>query len=288
MDDNRIVVRIGTRGSALALKQADLVAEAICSKNPQVECVKKIIVTQGDIMQKQSLTSFGGKGVFVSEIERALSEDEIDIAVHSSKDLPMELFDGMSIAAVLKREDPRDVLVIRKGINLNKENLIIGSSSLRRSEQIKKIYSNCILKDIRGNVPTRIEKVKFGDFDGTILAMAGLKRLNLLEDEDVNFIPFDFDSMVPAGCQGIISIEMKNNHPLRKIIESISDEVTENIFNIERGILKSMNAGCHEPVGVLAEYTDGVFRVRLYKKYGTHEELKEFVLEKGEPWEKYI
>ncbi|MCR5665393.1 MAG: hydroxymethylbilane synthase [Eubacterium sp.] len=271
----------------MALKQANLVAEAIKRKNPMVQCEIVVIKTQGDVLIKQSLTSFGGKGVFVTAIEEALEQGQVDIAVHSAKDLPMELMDGMQIISVLKREDPRDVLVMRKE-NVGKQKLIVGSSSLRRSEQIRCLMQNCEIQDIRGNVPTRIQKVKEGRYDATILAMAGLKRLSLMQEEELVYRPFEIEEMIPAGCQGIIAVEMKKTHPQKAFIEGIGDEITKQVFEIERGILQSLGAGCHEPVGVVATPKDHSFFVQLYQKKDARTRKVEFELEGGESWEKYI
>ena len=179
-------IRIGTRKSALAMVQTELVAEALKQVQPGLETRIVTKVTEGDRILNKPLLEFGGKGVFVTEFEQALQNGEIDFAVHSAKDLPMDLEDGLGIVAVPPREDPRDVLMTPAGTDLSvKKEIVIGTSSLRRRLQIetlgKKLWPGAAVRceDIRGNIQTRIRKMDEGLYDAIILAAAGLKRMKL-------------------------------------------------------------------------------------------------------------
>lgn len=267
-------VRIGTRGSDLALAQAKQVEAALHDRFPDIVTETIILRTKGDKILDKPLLSFGGKGVFVEEIEKALTEGSIDIAVHSAKDMPVELGDSLEIAGVLKRADARDVLVVQKESGIaewlyQRENsstegkeylenpFVIGSGSLRRQFQLKKCYSNCICKSIRGNVTTRLQKLRSGEYDGVILAAAGLERLGLLEEEDLEYRFFSKEEMLPAGGQGIIAVEGRADDRITEMVREISDEKTYQELLLERRLLEIVDAGCHEAVGVMAEWMDG-------------------------------
>lgn len=242
---------IGTRGSALALAQTDLVIRQIKEKAPKVECEICIIATKGDKILDKPLVEFGGKGVFVTEIEEKLKSGEIDLAVHSAKDMPMELAEGLDILAVLKREDPRDVLVTMdfEGF-LKKEHPVVGTSSLRRQVQIQQIFPDAVCQTLRGNVNTRLKKLEEGMYDGILLAAAGLRRLGLEKEEKFHYHIIDIDRMIPAGGQGIIAVEGKKDSPFAKLLEPITHKATRRELELERMALKLLEAGCHEPVGV--------------------------------------
>lgn len=167
--DREKVIKIGTRGSLLALEQTNQVIAALKEKYPHLHIEKVILRTQGDKILDKPLFEFGGKGMFITEFEEALAEERIDLAVHSAKDMPIELADGMVIAGVLPRADVRDVLVTRKGVS---GKLLIGTGSLRRQFQLKEIYPEAACISIRGNVPTRLQKVRDGEVDGVVLAAA--------------------------------------------------------------------------------------------------------------------
>jgi len=273
-------IRIGTRGSELALAQANQVIAALHARFPDVLAETVILRTQGDKVLNQPLLSFGGKGVFVEEIEKELSEGRIDIAVHSAKDMPMELGNSLEIAGVLKRADARDVLVVQKGSEIAewlkqrkdsaiegkehiREKFVIGTGSLRRQFQLKKCYPECACKSIRGNVTTRLQKLRSGECDGVILAAAGLERLGLLEEEDLLYRFFSEEEMLPAGGQGIIAIEGRAGERVTELIQEISDGKTYQELLLERRLLEIVGAGCHEAVGVLAEYSGESVRMRL-------------------------
>lgn len=243
-------IKIGTRKSKLALAQTNMVVNEIKKYFPSINIEVVHFTTKGDKVLNKPLINIGGKGVFVTEIEDALLNKEIDLAVHSAKDLPLKLQDNLTISSVLKRGNYRDTLVTVKGkkIDFSRE-IIIGTGSNRRKLAFKNLYSNATFKDIRGNVDTRLNKLYNGEYDGIILAMAGLERLDLLSDSRFTFTPFDYDSFVPAPCQGIIAIESRNND-LTEILSKINHKDTFYSFQTERHILNILNADCGMPLGV--------------------------------------
>lgn len=242
-------IKIGTRKSKLALAQTNMVVNEIKKYFPSINIEVVHFTTKGDKVLNKPLINIGGKGVFVTEIEDALLNKEIDLAVHSAKDLPLKLQDNLTISAVLKRGNYRDTLVTVKGkeIDFSKET-VIGTGSNRRKLAFKNLYSNATFKDIRGNVDTRLNKLYNGEYDGIILAMAGLERLDLLSDSRFTFTPFDYKEFVPAPCQGIIAIESRNND-LTEILSKINHKETFYSFQTERHILNILNADCGMPLG---------------------------------------
>jgi hydroxymethylbilane synthase len=245
-------IRIGTRTSALAMRQTEMIAEMIRAAAPDTVVELVPMKTRGDRILNQSLAQFGGKGAFVTEFEEALLTGCIDLAVHSAKDLPAKLADGLYICCTPKREDPRDVLVTRKAAPIQKETpLVIGTSSPRRAEQIKALYGAQV-KLLRGNVPTRLERLKNGEYDGILLAVAGLKRLNLMEDESLSYQILSEKEMVPAAGQGIIAVEGRLGDQTAKLAEQLSDLTTAKEFETERLMLTDLGAGCHEAVGAFS------------------------------------
>lgn len=242
-------IKIGTRKSKLALEQTNMVVNEIKKYFPSINIEVVHFTTKGDKVLNKPLINIGGKGVFVTEIEDALLNKEIDLAVHSAKDLPLKLQDNLTISAVLKRGNYRDTLVTVKGkeIDFSKET-VIGTGSNRRKLAFKNLYLNATFKDIRGNVDTRLNKLYNGEYDGIILAMAGLERLDLLSDSRFTFTPFDYKEFVPAPCQGIIAIESRNND-LTEILSKINHKDTFYSFQTERHILNILNADCGMPLG---------------------------------------
>lgn len=242
-------IKIGTRKSKLALAQTNMVVNEIKKYFPSINIEVVHFTTKGDKVLNKPLINIGGKGVFVTEIEDALLNKEIDLAVHSAKDLPLNLQDNLTISAVLKRGNYRDTLVTVKGkeIDFSRE-IIIGTGSNRRKLAFKNLYPNAAFKDIRGNVDTRLNKLYNGEYDGIILAMAGLERLDLLSDSRFTFTPFDYKEFVPAPCQGIIAIESRNND-LTEILSKINHKDTYYSFQTERHILNILNADCGMPLG---------------------------------------
>lgn len=260
-------IRIGTRGSKLALVQTELVIDAMKQVLPDLEYEIVIIQTTGDKILDKPLAEFGGKAVFVSEFEEALLWDEIDFAVHSAKDMPMELSEGLDIVGVLKRDDPKDVLITQKGTNIHeKSTALIGTSSLRRQFQIEQLYHNIECHPIRGNVNTRLNKLREGQYDGIILAAAGINRLKLNQESDFQYKYLDIDECIPAGGQGIIAIEGKKNSEWVSLCEKITDRNAKIELEIERRALKYFNAGCHEPIGVYAKASENQITVWMMKE----------------------
>lgn len=257
------LTRIGTRGSALALAQTELVVSAIKAKYPGAVIEKVVISTKGDRETDKPVSSFGDKGVFITEIEEALSNGSIDMAVHSAKDLPGELKEGLCIPCVLPREDARDVLVTRAGTLFedlqDKHGVVIGTGSRRRQMQFLRLCNNAEFKGIRGNVDTRINKLRSGEYDGIILAAAGLKRLGLDKEKDLSYKYFDKDEIMPAGGQGIIAVEARNedigrNTYTGRILRDINDSGTFIHFQNERKIIEASGAGCNSSIGVISYF----------------------------------
>lgn len=244
---NNKIIRIGTRKSKLALIQTNIVAESIKKADSSVICEIVEITTEGDKNLEKKLTEFGGKGAFTGELEKALIEGKIDIAVHSGKDLPIEEGEGLEIYAVPKRENPADVIVTMKGKRLN-ENSVLGTGSVRRQLQLK--YKT---KSIRGNVETRLLKMEKGEYDGVVLAYAGLKRLGLLNEEKYDYKIMDTDEMYPAPCQGIIAVECRKDSKFKYILDRINHEDTYICFCAERCFVTELGLGCQMPVGAYAE-----------------------------------
>lgn len=257
-------VRIGTRGSRLALAQTELVIAALKKNYPSISVEPVILCTKGDRILDQPLLDFGGKGAFVTEFEEALYDGRIDLAVHSAKDMPVELGEGLVIAGTLPREDARDVLILRKGTLIAELAApVIGTGSLRRQFQLKKLYPNAVFSGIRGNVPTRLQKLLDGTCDGVVLAMAGLNRLGLAEEPEYDYRPFTYEEMVPAGGQGIIVVEGRQGDEITEMIGRISDEKSCLELEAERAVLKALDAGCHAAIGTLAQVTDQGIRIRI-------------------------
>lgn len=246
-------LRIGTRGSRLALRQARLVERELHAAFPSLKTEIKEIKTSGDINSEQNISRIGGKGVFVKEIEQELLSDEIDIAVHSMKDMPSVLPDGLVISSVLKREDPRDVFISKDGSTL--EQLTgegrVGTGSVRRKAQLLSLFPGLSVVPIRGNVDTRLRKILSEDLDGIVLAAAGLNRLGLCE-RITQYLGRDY--LVPAPCQGIIAVEFrKEETETRNLISAITHADTETVAVFERSFLKTFGGDCQIPLGCCAE-----------------------------------
>lgn len=254
-------IKIGTRKSKLALAQTNMVVNEIKKYFPSINIEVVHFTTKGDKVLNKPLINIGGKGVFVTEIEDALINKEIDLAVHSAKDLPLKLQDNLTISSILKRGNYRDTLVTVKDnvIDFSRE-IIIGTGSNRRKLAFKNLYPNATFKDIRGNVDTRLNKLYNGEYDGIILAMAGLERLDLLSDSRFTFTPFDYKDFVPAPCQGIIAIESRNND-LTEILSKINHQDTFYSFQTERHILNILNADCGMPLGAYSFVENNIINV---------------------------
>lgn len=276
-------IRIGTRGSALALAQAELAKKLLLENIPEIDAEICVIRTVGDKDHVRSLVSFGGQGVFVKEIEEALLEGKIDLAVHSLKDVPDSMDSRLALSGFLKRENPRDVLVsngipfskLRKGAN-------VGTGSPRRVLQIKAIRPDIKCVNLRGNLPSRIEKVKSGELDAILLGAAGLVRLGLSSEiSDV----FPVDVVTPAVGQGIVAIQcLRENAFAQSVAEKISDENAVLAARAERRWMELLGGGCRVPMGAIlkADFEDFAFTafladaengnsVRLSKKFSKAE-----------------
>lgn len=250
-------IRIGTRKSRLALAQTDIAVKALKNAYPDIETEIVEISSRGDRYIDRPISQIEGKGVFSSELEERILSGEIDAAVHSAKDLDIVLPDGLEVSAVLKRGNHRDVLVLPRGAEHDpSDKLLIGTGSIRRRENLKRIYPNAVFKDIRGNVETRLNKLLSGEYDGMILAAAGLERLGLIDCGDFSFAPFEAEVFVPAACQGIIAVETAENSAAAEIFRRISDGNTYTSFETEREFLRICGGDCHTPAGIFTEVTD--------------------------------
>lgn len=251
-------VRIGTRKSKLALAQTEMFANALKKRFDDIDTEIVCISTKGDKILDKPLAMIGGKGVFISELENALLSGAADMAVHSAKDLPLELADGLEISSALKRGNYRDVLVTRKNEPIkNEEKFIVGTGSLRRRGFIKKQYPLVQIKDIRGNVDTRINKLINKEYDAIILAAAGLERLSLYNSEKYDVTPFEYSDFLPAPCQAIVVAESKTGSAISERLKEISHTETMLEFETERQIPKLLNADCGMPVGAFSKVTNG-------------------------------
>lgn len=245
-------ITIGTRGSALARKQVDLTIAAIRVLDTHVPIDVRVIQTEGDLNQNPIPLDTIGKGWFTKEIERALLTGEIDIAVHSLKDMAEDMPVGLHIGAYLPREDARDALITRDGKSLESLRMgaVIGTDSARRHVQMRALRPDVQMKSMRGNVPTRIEKLQTEPYDAIILAAAGLKRLGL-EDRITHY--FDPLEMTPSPGQGIIALQIRDSDTaLQEILNRITDVDTEHVAHIERSYSRAVGGGCKSPTGAYA------------------------------------
>ena len=257
---NNIV--IGTRGSKLAIYQSKLVLEKLHKLFPDLKISLKIIKTKGDIFLDANLSKVLDKGFFTSEIQDALYNQDIDLAVHSIKDLPTSLPKQSYIGAILKREDHRDVFLSKNRVPLNAFNNknIIGTSSLRRTSQLLSFYPDLNIQPIRGNVDTRIQKMLNGMYDGLVMAAAGVKRLGL-EEYITEYL--DLEMMMTAPGQAAIAVEVRSDdNELRLIAESLNDEETNMCVNAERSFLNRLGGGCHVPFAAYSKIIEnGLLRI---------------------------
>ena len=260
------IIKIGTRKSQLAMAQTEMVANAIRLVHKELEIQLVPMTTVGDRILDRPLDSFGGKGAFISEFEDAMLTGRIDLAVHSAKDMPISLPAGLGILAVSEREDPRDVLVTRKDSPL-KQGGIVGTSSLRRRLQLEELYE-VKTENLRGNVGTRLSKLKNGEYDGIILAAAGLKRLNLLTDEDFEYEYLSEETFIPAAGQGIIAVEGRQEEFLIKLLNTWHNITSMYCLETEREVLRLLNAGCSEPIGVYSGINNNEITLKIIYKYG--------------------
>ena len=258
-------LRLGTRGSQLALYQAHA-TKRLLEERAGVTCEIVVIKTTGDRLSEAKLSAIGGKRLFVKEIEDALLEGTIDLAVHSSKDMPAVLPDGLDIGAVLAREDARDAVVLPAAprepltsleavVSELGQTPRIGTSSVRRTAQLSRLFPNARFQPVRGNLDTRLRKVDSGDFDALVLAAAGLRRLG--HDNRIS-AALPVSACVPAPGQGIIAIEMRNNdNRVRSLLACIDDRQAAAALAAERAVVRRLGGGCQMPIGAYAAPEDG-------------------------------
>ncbi|MEW4353841.1 hydroxymethylbilane synthase [Streptococcus pneumoniae] len=250
-------IKVGTRKSKLAQTQTKQVLALIQKQHPEVVFELVPYQTKGDRLSTVSLQEIGGKGVFVKEIERALLAKEIDIAIHSLKDMPALLVEGCQLGAIPVREDVRDCLIFHQenqSLATLPKGARVGTSSLRRKVQLLKIRPDLTICELRGNIDTRIQKVQDGEYDAIVLAMAGLSRMGWLDKDELNIEPLSLETCLPAISQGALAIECrKGDEKLLEILQSIHDEKTAACVTIEREVLALMNADCTFPIAAYAQ-----------------------------------
>jgi hydroxymethylbilane synthase len=261
-------IRLGTRGSMLAQMQSELIASQLRAVHPGLVVELTIIKTTGDRIQNKPLHEVGGKGLFTRELEQALLAGQIDFAVHSYKDVPvtMPLVDtsALIIAAVPAREDVRDVLITQNGcssISGLPKHVRVGTGSLRRRCQLLAIRPDLEIIPVRGNIDTRLRKLREGEFDAVILAAAGLKRAQLFDPAIM--IPIDATEMVPSPGQGALALQCRADDVFtREILHVLNDPGTSACVNAERELVRLLHADCHSPVGIFAQIVGDQFHLR--------------------------
>jgi hydroxymethylbilane synthase len=257
-----VKIRIGSRGSALALWQAEHVKGRLEALGHQVEI--RTITTTGDRVLDRRLESVGGKGAFLKEIEEALLAREVDLAVHSLKDVPTSLPEGLGLCAFLERADPRDALLSSGGRRLMelRRSARVGTTSLRRSAQLKALRPDLHLADLRGNVDTRIRRLRNGDFDAIVLAMAGLQRLSRLDEVTEALDPVQF---IPAPGQGVVALECRQEETsVLEAVRPLHHEQTNDAVSSERAFLERLSGSCNVPLGAFAVRESGTLRLRAF------------------------
>ena len=255
-------LKVGTRSSRLAVWQTELVATGLRQARPGLAIEHVLITTLGDRISDVPLPRLGDKGIFTRELEDALRDGTIDLAVHSLKDLPTDLPRGLTIGAVLQRADPRDALVAASPVSLDtlQAGARVGTSSLRRRAQLLARRPDLDVRDLRGNVPTRVDKVLTGDLDAAVLAVAGLTRLGLSAHIAEVLGP---DLMLPAPGQGALAVEIRaDDQRTGALVALLDDSDTRLATTAERSLLAELEGGCQAPVGALATFTSrGVMRL---------------------------
>ncbi len=249
----RETLTIGTRASKLALVQTHMIRDALQAAHPGLTVAVEHITTRGDIILDRPLNAIGDKGLFVVEIEEAMRAGRVDLAVHSAKDLPSTLPPDMTLAACPRRADPRDALVAQPGMTLATlpSGARVGTSSLRRACQLRALRPDLTLVDLRGNVDTRLRKLREGQYDAIVLAAAGLKRLGL---EDVITELIEPDVLIPAVAQGIIGVEARaGDDTVLPLLVALDDPAARVAITAERAFLARIGGGCQVPVGALAQ-----------------------------------
>ncbi len=253
-------LRLGTRGSKLALTQSRYVARLLEERWPGLKVELCVIRTSGDAIRDVPLYTLGGKGLFVKEIEEALLEGKVDLAVHSLKDVPAEIPPGLSLSAFPPRADPRDVVVTREGGGLSSlpPGARIGSSSLRRQFQLRRLRPDLEVVTLRGNVDTRLRRLEEGRVDGVVLARAGLERLGL----DPGGEPLSPREFIPAVGQGVLALETREGDgELEELVRALDHGPTRAAVEAERGFLRAVGGGCQVPAGAYAYLEGGLLHL---------------------------
>lgn len=255
------VIRVGSRESKLAVAQAGFIIEAIKKNHPELAFELVTMKTTGDKILDKSLDKIGGKGLFVKELDRALLAGQIDISVHSLKDMPTEVREDLPIVAYSQREDPRDVLILNDGITLPLTGGIIGTSSKRRKIQMEALYPGIRIEGVRGNVLSRLEKMRKEDFSGLVLAASGLKRLKLEHLIGKVFAP---EEMIPAAGQGILAVQGRAGEDYA-YLACVEDREGRICALSERAFIKELDGGCSSPTAAFAKVkSDRVVLKGLY------------------------
>ena len=245
---------IATRQSKLAMWQAEYIQARLQKAYPDLEVIINSMTSRGDQILDTPLAKIGGKGLFTKELETSMLAGESHIAVHSLKDVPMEFPDGLRLAIITKRHDPRDALLSEKYASIEDlpQKAVVGTTSLRRRMQILKIRPDLTIKNLRGNVNTRIRKLKEGQYDAIILASSGIKRLGL-QEEIKYFTPISEELMIPAMGQAALGIEIVDNPKVAQIVEVLKDEDATVETTIEREFVRVLEGGCQVPIGINAK-----------------------------------
>jgi hydroxymethylbilane synthase len=257
-------LRIATRSSRLALWQAHYIKKLLQSLNPNLEVELVSITTAGDKDQTRALAEIGGKSLFVKELQQALLDDKADVAVHCIKDMSVYEHPELTLGAILKRDDPCDIFSSHQctHIDMLKEGAIIGTASPRRQSLIKQLYPQLQIKLLRGNLDTRLQKLKDGEYDAIILAAAGLKRLGLIENIQSHLHKEIF---VPAIAQGAMGIEcLKTRTDLLELVKPLHDQETATCVSAERAVNKKLNGSCFTPLGAYAELIKGTLYLNAF------------------------
>lgn len=257
---------IGTRGSLLARMQTGQVAELLKAANPGLPLRVDLITSSGDRIQDRPLHEFGGKGLFTKELEQALLDDRIDLAVHSLKDLPvtMPLVDSRSLSFITPaRDDARDLLVCRVARRVEDlpRNARVGTGSLRRRSQLLELRPDLIIEPIRGNIDTRLRKVREGQYDAIVLAYAGVKRAGLFDETDMTPIPLE--TLVPAAGQAALALQFRSEDPMTSlIVNTLQDPPTYTAVSAERAMVAALNGDCHSPIAAYARLDGQILSLR--------------------------
>lgn len=259
-------IRIGTRGSPLALAQARQVAALLAAAHEDLAAPEIVVIkTTGDKVLDRTLAAVGGKGLFTKELEEALLDQSVDIAVHSMKDVPTWLPDGLALDCILEREDPHDVLFVAPKIAADSVKSLpagaaLGTASLRRAAQIMALRPDVNVTPLRGNVGTRLAKLAAGEVDATVLALAGLRRLGLADQAQIILSP---EEMLPAAAQGAVGIETRaGDARVAGLLAPLHDEDSALRIAAERALLAELDGSCRTPIAALAEISDGAMRLR--------------------------